>query len=144
MGTRNMKNQAVEAEQAVEAVGAAEAAVAAADPLKGDTVNAAAEAAKEHFRKMRELVAVTPAAPRAGEDPNYPIGVNGKMWILPKGKTSMVPKYVAMAFEQAEAAKGTQLDNQAKLLEQRSGNTLDLSTLTQEQIAQLKALLGIG
>lgn len=141
MGTRNTKNQAAEAEQAVEAV---EVAAAVADPLKGDTADAAVEAAKEHFRKMRELVAVTPAAPRAGEDPNYPIGVNGKMWILPKGKTSMVPKYVAMAFEQAEAAKGTQLDNQAKLLEQRSGNTLDLNTLTQEQIAQLKTLLGIG
>ena len=101
------------------------------------------EAKKEHFRFMRELVPVTPAPPRMGEDPNYPIGINGKLWLLPKGKTSMVPRYVADAFNQAEAAKGTQIENQAKLLEHQSGNTLDLSAMTAEQIAQLKQLLGI-
>ena len=101
------------------------------------------EAKKEHFRFMRELVPVTPAPPRMGEDPNYPIGINGKMWLLPKGKTSMVPRYVADAFNQAEAAKGTQIENQAKLLEHQSGNTLDLSAMTTEQIAQLKKMLGI-
>ena len=101
------------------------------------------EAKKEHFRFMRELVPVTPAPPRMGEDPNYPIGINGKLWLLPKGKTSMVPRYVADAFNQAEAAKGTQIENQAKLLEHQSGNTLDLSAMTAEQIAQLKKMLGI-
>lgn len=99
--------------------------------------------AESHFRYMRELVSVTPAPPRMGEDPNYPIGINGKLWLLPKGKTSMVPRYVADAFNQAEAAKGTQIENQAKLLEHQSGNTLDLSAMTAEQIAQLKQLLGI-
>lgn len=101
------------------------------------------EAKKEHFRFMRELVPVTPAPPRMGEDPNYPIGINGKLWLLPKGKTSMVPRYVADAFNQAEAARGTQIENQAKLLEHQSGNTLDLSAMTTEQIAQLKKMLGI-
>lgn len=101
------------------------------------------KAAESHFRYMRELVAVTPAPPRMGEDPNYPIGINGKMWLLPKGKTSMVPRYVADAFNQAEAAKGTQIENQAQLLKQQSGPELDLSGLTAAQIAQLKQLLGI-
>lgn len=101
------------------------------------------EAKKEHFRYMRELVAVTPAPPRMGEDPNYPIGINGKLWLLPKGKTSMVPRYVADAFNQAEAAKGTQIENQAQLLKQQSSPELDLSSLTEAQIARLKQLLGI-
>lgn len=101
------------------------------------------EAKKAHFRYMRELVAVTPAPPRMGEDPNYPIGINGKLWLLPKGKTSMVPRYVADAFNQAEAAKGTQIENQAQLLKQQPGPELDLSSLTEAQIAQLKQLLGI-
>lgn len=101
------------------------------------------EAKKEHFRFMRELVPVTPAPPRTGEDPNYPIGINGKLWLLPKGKTSMVPRYVADAFNQAEAAKGTQIENQAQLLKHQSGPELDLGGLTEAQIAQLKQLLGI-
>lgn len=101
------------------------------------------QAQRKQFAYMRELVPVTPAPPRSGEDPNYPIGINGKMWILPKGKTSQVPRYVAMAYNQAEAAKGTQLDSQAKLLEQQSGNTLDLNKLTEDQVAQLKKLLGL-
>lgn len=101
------------------------------------------KATESHFRYMRELVAVTPAPPRMGEDPNYPIGINGKLWLLPKGKTSMVPRYVADAFNQAEAAKGTQIENQAQLLKQQSGPELDLSSLTEAQIAQLKQLLGI-
>ena len=122
-------------EEATEAV--EEAAVEAPQPLSEEEVK------KEHFRFMRELVPVTPAPPRMGEDPNYPIGINGKLWLLPKGKTSMVPRYVADAFNQAEAAKGTQVENQAQLLKQQSGPELDLSGLTAAQIAQLKQLLGI-
>lgn len=100
------------------------------------------KAAANAYKAMRELVEVTPAAPRAGEDPNYHIGINGKTWLLPKGKTSKVPKYVALAYEQAEKAKGQQLDTQNKLL-QGAANGLDLSELSEDQIAQLKALLGL-
>lgn len=124
-------------EEITDAVEETAAAPEAPQPLSEE------EAQKAHFRYMRELVAVTPAPPRMGEDPNYPIGINGKLWLLPKGKTSMVPRYVADAFNQAEAAKGTQIENQAKLLEHQSGNTLDLSAMTTEQIAQLKKMLGI-
>ena len=134
--------EAVEVAEAVEAVEVAEAVEALGISKTAEEI--AKEAQKEHFRKMRELVPVTPAAPRPGEDSNYPIGVNGKLWILPKGKTSMVPRYVAELFNQAEAAKGTQRDSQAKLLEQQTGGTLDLTKMTEAQIAQLKSMLGIG
>lgn len=93
-------------------------------------------------KQLRELVDVTPAAPRAGEDPNYHIAINGKTWLLPKGKTSKVPKYVAMAYEQAEAAKGTQNDTKAQLLS-NTGSGLDLSAMTEAQVTQLKAMLGL-
>ena len=142
MAPKNTKNKPAE-----------ELATEATAPVIEETTEATApeapqplneeEAKKEHFRYMRELVAVTPAPPRMGEDPNYPIGINGKLWLLPKGKTSMVPRYVADAFNQAEAAKGTQIENQAQLLKQQSGPELDLSGLTAAQIAQLKQLLGI-
>ena len=145
MAPKNTKNKPAEAlateatapviEETTEAT--APEAPEAPQPLSED------EAKKEHFRYMRELVPVTPAPPRMGEDPNYPIGINGKMWLLPKGKTSMVPRYVAAAFNQAEAAKGTQIENQAQLLKQQSGPELDLSGLTAAQITQLKQLLGI-
>lgn len=102
------------------------------------------EEAKSHFRYMRELVAVTPAPPRIGEDPNYHIGINGKNWLLPRGKTSMVPRYVADAYNQAEAAKGTQIDNQAKLLGNHSGGAIDLTNLNEQQIAQIKVALGLS
>lgn len=116
---------------------------AEAAPEVAATVPTAAEIAAQEFKALRELVAVTPPAPVAGEDPNYHIGINGKTWILPRGKTSKVPKYVAMAYEQAEAAKGAQAENQAKLLEKQSGGTVDLTKLMPEQIEQLKAMLGL-
>ena len=155
MASNRNKNKPNEAEQAVEAAtpNAEELAAEATAPVIEATAEATApdapqpltaeEDKKEHFRYMRELVAVPPAPPRMGEDPNYPIGINGKLWLLPKGKTSMVPRYVADAFNQAEAAKGTQIENQAQLLKQQSGPELDLSGLTAAQIAQLKQLLGI-
>ena len=140
-----------EVEEAAETAGAeefTETTVAMGDTeakAEVGTYEAGAEeqAQRNQFAYMRELVPVTPAPPRSGEDPNYPIGINGKMWILPKGKTSQVPRYVAMAFNQAEAAKGTQLDSQAELLKRQSGNTVDLSQLTEDQVAQLKKLLGL-
>lgn len=87
---------------------------------------------------------VTPDPPRGGEDPNYHICINGKTWLLPRGKTSKVPMYVKMAYDQAENAKKVQSENQAKLLEQQTGGKLDLSALDEGQIAQLKAVLGLA
>lgn len=142
------KNKAEETTLAAENIAvepveeAVEEAVEAAPEVTAP-VPTAAETAAQEFKALRELVAVTPPAPVAGEDPNYQIGINGRMWILPRGKTSKVPKYVAMAFDQAEAAKGAQAESQAKLLKKQSGGTVDLSKLTADQIEQLKVLLGL-
>lgn len=142
MPPKKTTTKAAEAAAAEEAVVTAPAEIAEA-PEAVEAPKPAEDPEKSRAQYMRELVPVTPAAPRAGEDPNYPIGINGKMWLLPKGKTSRVPRYVAMAFNQAEAAKGTQLSSQAELLKKQNGNTVDLSSLTADQVAQLKALLGL-
>ena len=38
------------------------------------------------------------------DDPNYFIGINGKNFVLPKGKKSMVPPEVKAEYERAERA----------------------------------------
>ena len=45
--------------------------------------------------------------PRAAsnEDPNLFVSVNGKNFLLPKGKTSSVPKFVAEEVERAKRAQ---------------------------------------
>ena len=39
------------------------------------------------------------------DEPNVLISVNGKNWVLPKGKTSMVPDFVKYEYERAKRAK---------------------------------------
>ena len=39
------------------------------------------------------------------EDPNVIISVNGKNYVLPKGKTSKVPDFVKYEYERAQRAK---------------------------------------
>ena len=39
------------------------------------------------------------------EDPNVIISVNGKNYVLPKGKTSKVPAFVKYEYERAQRAK---------------------------------------
>ena len=41
----------------------------------------------------------------AFEDPNVIISVNGKNWVLPKGKTSKVPACVKYEYDRAMRAK---------------------------------------
>ena len=45
----------------------------------------------------------------AAEEPNEIIGVNGVMYVLPKGKTSQVPAFVAAEYMRAQRAK-TRMD----------------------------------
>jgi hypothetical protein len=53
----------------------------------------------------RERVSV--ALPRAGEreDPNLFVGINGLNYLLPKGKSSLVPPAVAAEIRRAERAR---------------------------------------
>ena len=39
------------------------------------------------------------------DDPNHYVSINGKNWILPKGKSSTVPKYVADEIRRSWAAQ---------------------------------------
>ena len=53
----------------------------------------------------------------ANDEPNLLIGVNGVNYLLPKGKTSKVPKHVAEEFYRSQRAQDTRDGNSEKLLE---------------------------
>jgi predicted aconitase with swiveling domain len=50
------------------------------------------------------------------EDPNLFVSVNGKNFLLPKGKTSNVPSYVAAEIRRAWAAEAKGEENKDELL----------------------------
>lgn len=54
----------------------------------------------------------------AGEEPNLMVGVNGVNYLLPRGKTSLVPKCVAEEVKRAEKAQN-QMDLKMDALMQR-------------------------
>lgn len=39
------------------------------------------------------------------DEPNLFIGVNGKNWLLPKGKKSMVPRFIKAEYDRSVAAQ---------------------------------------
>lgn len=41
------------------------------------------------------------------DDPHLIIGVNGVLFVLPRGKTSKVPQYIADEYYRSQAAQGT-------------------------------------
>ena len=53
----------------------------------------------------------------AYDDPNYYVSVNGENFILPKGKTSSVPEYVAREIERANRAQARLDEKVDELLE---------------------------
>lgn len=53
----------------------------------------------------------------ANDEPNHFIGFNGVNYLLPKGKTSKVPKAVAEEFYRSQKAQETRDSNSEKLLE---------------------------
>ena len=53
----------------------------------------------------------------ANDEPNLFIGVNGVNYLLPKGKSSKVPKAVAEEFYRSQKAQETRDSNSEKLLE---------------------------
>ena len=64
--------------------------------------------AKNETDDTIERVDVTIPRARAGEDPNLFVGINGVNYILPKGKTSTVPVFVAEEIKRSEGAKDYQ------------------------------------
>lgn len=53
----------------------------------------------------------------ANDDPNLFVSVNGKNYLLPKGKTSSVPAHVAAEIKRSLKAQEIQDENAEKLLE---------------------------
>ena len=53
----------------------------------------------------------------ANDEPNLMIAVNGVNYLLPKGKSSKVPAYIAEEFYRSQKAQETRDSNSEKLLE---------------------------
>lgn len=67
--------------------------------------------------KTEEYVDLFVDRGQANDDPNFFISINGKNFILPKGKTSKVPKYVKDEYDRAMRAKEAFYARSEKLLE---------------------------
>ena len=52
-----------------------------------------------------EMVDVFIERDPSDENPNLVIGINGKNWVMPRGETSRVPRYVADEYERAREAQ---------------------------------------
>lgn len=52
------------------------------------------------------------------DDPNFFVSVNDKQWLLPRGATHKVPRYVADEIKRAEYADRKRYENQLEMLEQ--------------------------
>lgn len=55
-------------------------------------------------KKVEKVDLFIPRGPSI-EDPNVIISVNGKNYVLPKGKTSKVPAFVKYEYDRAQRAK---------------------------------------
>lgn len=79
-----------------------------------------------------KLVPIRVPRGRSNEEPCLMIGINGRNWLLPRGKTSEVPDYVAAEFERhmeavdAYSSKITEIQD-----EERAINTSARSKLGQ-------------
>lgn len=67
--------------------------------------------------KKPEKVEVYIERAGANEDPNHLIGVNGKTYILPRGKTSLVPPEVAAEYERSKKAQRRLDETSDRLIE---------------------------
>ena len=56
----------------------------------------------------------------ANDEPNLFVGVNGKNFLLPKGKKSMVPKYIADEIRRSWGAESTMDQHIAEMAEAAS------------------------
>ena len=57
----------------------------------------------------------------ANDEPNVVIGINGKLYVLPKGKTSKVPPEVKAEYDRAVKAQDVLDDRRNELLKASSG-----------------------
>ena len=55
--------------------------------------------------KKSDLVEIFVPKGYANDEPNFHIGVNGVNYLLPRGKTSKVPKHIAEEFYRSQKAQ---------------------------------------
>lgn len=53
----------------------------------------------------------------ANDDPNFYVSINGEIYHIPKGKTSMVPPYIKAAIERSNRAQAFQEERSNSLIE---------------------------
>lgn len=70
----------------------------------------AAEDTETKAEKVDDRVELYVPRESGNSDPNFTIVLNGKNYILPKGKKSFVPKAVAAEYERSQKAKN-KMDN---------------------------------
>lgn len=92
------------------------------DGAVADPVTAASQPEEKKTRKKaapveEERVEIFIPRGQANDDPNFFVSVNGVNFLLPKGKKSMVPKYVAEEISRAFEAQELYEQKKEELLE---------------------------
>ena len=67
------------------------------------------------MKDTEKLVEVFIPRNNANQDPNFFVGVNGVSYLLPRGKSSLVPAAVAAEIERARAAEDAMYEAQETL-----------------------------
>lgn len=70
--------------------------------------------------KNTEMVEITVPKGYANDEPNMLIAVNGVNYLLPRGKKSKVPKFIAEEFYRSQKAQETQDEHVEEMLEEAS------------------------
>lgn len=92
----------------------AAAAPAANTAVQQGTTTAAAPAANNTAKKDKRVEVYVPRG-GANDDPNLFISVNGMNYLLPKGKTSLVPPHIKAEIERCIRAKAKADDDAAAM-----------------------------
>lgn len=72
------------------------------NPAVTEETPAGSAAVKEDANVMVDLFVLPD---HSDENPNCVIGINGKNWVMPRGETSRVPKFVADEYNRAMQAQ---------------------------------------
>ena len=99
-----------------------EALKAELEALKAQAEKAAAAKAELEAPNVPDNERVEIYVPKgnANDEPNMLISVNGVNYLLPKGKTSKVPKFIAEEFKRSQRAVETQDKHVDKMLAEAS------------------------
>lgn len=99
-GTKPYLEAQLAAEQAEK-----EALLAELEALKNQQSNESAGAEAPEAPKTEEMVEIFIPRISGNSDPNLIIVINGKNYVLPRGKSSRVPKAVAEEYERSQRAQ---------------------------------------